>query len=731
MSTSQDSNVRTNESPYKISERLFKLCQSSDSVSSLLARDPSLAPGEAWKKLFGHHECCGNGRDIHDIGKVPVSPEELRRARACGKWGPQEPSELFLRIYHDALCTLDDDLAGGMVSPCLMGSSGTMPLTIVSVIPDIVRHMSNLIVRAQKEVFLATNYWQNGVASKYITDAIRELSRRAGERGGARIVMKILYDRGSPRQLLNPHYLVPESEYTGESIGLPPRSEIPNVDLQVMNYHRLLLGTFHAKYMVVDRRVAVVQSNNIQDNDNVEMMVEVEGPIVDSIYDMALLSWHERLEPPLPTRESPAAENGTREASSSSMSHDDIFSSEGTIKGYSVIVDPDKMPKENYDLEAIHQTRAARRGRTASSDETNTTPATESPTNDAIGPRRFQPQDSHGHSSKPSEELFKAATTTALPEHTTDDPHYDDTLAGEIQRVQASLLPQPGETPTQALSRHLNHTMNRGFQGTAPSRDPPDAVTPYVPHAARTADDAFAMALLCRPPHGAPARGPLANPQDAAWLSALRGARHSVFIQSPTLNAEALLPAIAQACERGVHVYCYVCLGYNDAGELLPLQGGHNESVSHHLHTSSLLSSSAKQRLHWHWYVAADQTFPLPSSSSPSSPRRRSCHIKLLIVDSRVGIVGSGNQDTQSWTHSQEANLLVDSARVCRAWLDAVVRRGQNTALYGAVDRVDGVWRDRAGREAPGATGVEAGRLRSLIRGVVGAVRRVRGEGGF
>jgi hypothetical protein len=42
--------------------------------------------------------------------------------------------------------------------------------------------------------------------------------------------------------------------------------------------------------MVVDRRVAVVQSNNIQDNDNLEMMTQIEGDIVNSVYDTALLA---------------------------------------------------------------------------------------------------------------------------------------------------------------------------------------------------------------------------------------------------------------------------------------------------------------------------------------------------------------------------------------------------------------------------------------------------------
>ncbi|KAI1079107.1 IQ calmodulin-binding motif protein [Whalleya microplaca] len=656
---------------------------------------------------------------LRDIGKRSATPEELDRARASGKWGPEEPSELFLRLYHDARSTLEAHPESGMVSPSLMGSSGTMPLTIISVIPDIVRHMSNLIVRAEHEVFLATNFWQNSAAARYIVNAMKELSRRAGERG-SRVVMKIIYDRGSPRQLLDPHYIVPEGEYTGKAVGLPAPHEIPNVDLEVMNYHHPILGTFHAKYMIVDRRVAILQSNNIQDNDNLEMMVQVEGPIVDSLYDMAQLSWHKKLDPPLPMRDSPAAEAGV---TSFDASHAEIFSPEGTIKGHSAVVDPNKMPpREAYVSDAINQ---------AQPDETNPRDGTDGAVPDNVAKAHFQSQvDGAEHqgllrSLEPPSESDKdnppvhIEMADPLPEHLADDPHYDSNLAEEIQRIQARVSPKPGETQRQAVTRRLNHTVNPDFAGTAPECDPRDEMTPYIPHPAHAP---FPMAMVCRAPHGPPNHNSASCPQNAAWLSALRNARTNVFIQSPTLNAEPLVPAIAEACERGVDVYCYVCLGYNDSGELLPLQGGHNEMIAHKLYAS--LSAPAKQRLHYYWYVAKDQTQPIVAER-----KRRSCHIKLMIVDEHIGIVGNGNQDTQSWFHSQEINIMLDSPTICRAWIDAL-RRNQNTHIYGRLSAEEGVWRDAQGKEAEGAMGVDPGRC-SWAKGVVGAVKRLQGTGGF
>ncbi|KAK8079554.1 hypothetical protein PG997_007372, partial [Apiospora hydei] len=702
-------------SDYKIVPALVQLCQEPESVSSRLAKQPDLAPGDVWKKLYSRHERqLSKARDIRDIGKGSLADGELEKARQCGKWGPTEPSDLFLRLYHDALCTLDEDLGCGMVSPSLMGSSGVVPLTIISCIPDIVRHMSNLIVRAEKEVFIATNYWQNGVASSYLTNAIKELSRRCGERG-TRAVVKVVYDRGSARQVFQPHQVVSEKDYTGKAVGLPSQDEIPNIDLQAMNYHDPLLGTFHAKFMVVDRKIAVLQSNNIQDNDNLEMMVQLEGPIVDSVYDMALLTWHKALEPPLPSHDTPVATDADGRQSFD-INHGDVFTSQGTLHGSQAVVLPERMvPRAAaYGIEAdqaLIVDGAGSSGTESTLENSNgqapliqngAANGTVNGTNGAVGQTESGVAGNlqqNNQSVPASQTIDSVQTGQPLPEHMADDPHYDADLGGEIARVQASIAGGPGESHMQAVGRHLNHTINWGWEGArAPECDPRDAMTPYMPHPAHAP---LPVALVNRDPYGPPNHKSVANPQNAAWLSALRNAEKNVFIQSPTLNAEPLVPAIVEACERGIDVYCYICLGYNDVGELLPMQGGHNEMIAKKLFDA--LSPTGKERLHWYWYVGKDQSRPVAASS-----KKRSCHIKLMIVDERVGIAGSGNQDTQSWFHSQEVNAMIDSPAVCRGWIDAL-RRNQNTHRYGRVGREDGVWRDGEGVRGAGEYGGGSG----------------------
>jgi hypothetical protein len=51
-----------------------------------------------------------------------------------------------------------------------------------------------------------------------------------------------------------------------------------------------------------------------------------------------------------------------------------------------------------------------------------------------------------------------------------------------------------------------------------------------------------------------------------------------------------------------------------------------------------------------------------------------------MIVDEHLGIQGNGNQDTQSWFHSMEVNIMIDSHEICKDWIEQL-RRNQSTNL--------------------------------------------------
>lgn len=123
-----------------ISDKVYEMCKSKQSVSSLLAENPTMTPGEAAKKLYHPAEVAlTEGHPPKE--RIPASPEELQRAFECGNFGPTRPSETFLRIFHDSLVPLNHDPLMGVCSPSLVGSSGVIPLTIIGPLPDICRHM--------------------------------------------------------------------------------------------------------------------------------------------------------------------------------------------------------------------------------------------------------------------------------------------------------------------------------------------------------------------------------------------------------------------------------------------------------------------------------------------------------------------------------------------------------------------------------------------------------------
>lgn len=112
-----------------------------------------------------------------------------------------------------------------------------------------------------------------------------ELSKRSEDRV-QKPVVKLMFDRANLMQFLRNRQRVGPEQW--KNFGLPTQDQIRNIHLEVIvrffcthysfasdirtqNYHRPIVGTFHAKYMVIDRRIACVSSNNIQDRVDLEL----------------------------------------------------------------------------------------------------------------------------------------------------------------------------------------------------------------------------------------------------------------------------------------------------------------------------------------------------------------------------------------------------------------------------------------------------------------------------
>lgn len=154
-----------------------------------------------------------------------------------------------------------------------------IPLSIISPIPTIIGHYADCIVRAEREIYFATNFWESSDSAGTIVSAFKELSRRVGERGSPKVVVKLIYDRGTPKQMIKAHQLVQPDEYSGGRVQLPRPEEIPNVLLEVLNYHVPPVGTFHSKYceFLLSRVRQAADCSTVRELGGISAMISLNG----------------------------------------------------------------------------------------------------------------------------------------------------------------------------------------------------------------------------------------------------------------------------------------------------------------------------------------------------------------------------------------------------------------------------------------------------------------------
>lgn len=188
-----------------------------------------------------------------------------------------------------------------------------------------------------------------------------------------------------------------------------------------------------------------------------------------------MISWHKKLDPPMPCLHPPAV--SVIEPTSFGAGHASIFSSTGSIEGHSAVVDPAMMPtRKPYGIEAtsVNGELANIANRDSSIERSPRVRNSSNSLEIQSGNRQKLEQNSLA-SEQPSAVALVASSETPKgnslpavqsphhtdeiwPEHTTDDPHYDNDIADEVSRIQATVSAGPNETAMQAVTRHLNHT---------------------------------------------------------------------------------------------------------------------------------------------------------------------------------------------------------------------------------------------------------------------------------
>jgi len=159
-------------------------------------------------------------------------------------------------------------------------TTGDVQKVVASSLPEVMDHYLDVISKASREICIATAYYdRTSRAAQMFVDQLKSLDRSLYHQAD----VMILLDCGSIRHLMSNRVSIH-----------PSRLWIPtfkNLSVRVVSYHDVPLGTMHAKFMVVDRRVAIISSNNIQDRPNLELSVELHGNVASKIHNLFKQLW--------------------------------------------------------------------------------------------------------------------------------------------------------------------------------------------------------------------------------------------------------------------------------------------------------------------------------------------------------------------------------------------------------------------------------------------------------
>lgn len=153
------------------------------------------------------------------------------------------------------------------------------------------------------------------------------------------------------------------------------------------------------------------------------------------------------------------------------------------------------------------------------------------------------------------------------------------------------------------------------------------------------------------------------TPQNCAWWTIMSLAKNYITICTPTFNAKHAIQAVYNACKRNITTTLILTKNFNDKKEAMPFQGGTNNNVVKALR-KRLRKVGKETMLVVRWYVGKNERRPRIGVHS---------HVKFLIVDDEIVIFGNGNMDTQSWYHSMEVNIALESSELCKKMIDVMM----------------------------------------------------------
>ncbi|KAF3940925.1 hypothetical protein ABW19_dt0203539 [Dactylella cylindrospora] len=188
----------------------------------------------------------------------------------------------------------------------------------------------------------------------------------------------------------------------------------------------------------------------------------------------------------------------------------------------------------------------------------------------------------------------------------------------------------------------------------------------------------------------------LGNPQNAFIMAAIEGAEESIYLHTPNVTAKPIINALLRAVKRGVVVEVVTSMQMMKVEQLVTAGTTTEKCLVkmiedvQNFKKNPPATASTTGALFIYQYNAMKRPPMPPFVKRPEDNHRLKwfdkSHVKCLIVDEEVAMLGSGNADRASWVTSQEINvgLFLSKAKT------GVIRKGLVDALAGRLEVVKG-----------------------------------------
>ncbi|EMD60602.1 hypothetical protein COCSADRAFT_150688 [Bipolaris sorokiniana ND90Pr] len=155
-----------------------------------------------------------------------------------------------------------------------------------------------LLESADHELILVTCFWARSASLDILNSVLRKLSTKAVIRGTQKIRVRLCFSSSSIFQKLFHSQGVTGQTYPPstwvQKLGLPDPSELHGLNLEIKSIFLLPFSVMHPKFIIVDRKTAILPSCNISWEEWFEGAITLTGPIVTQFLKFYRSFWERK-----------------------------------------------------------------------------------------------------------------------------------------------------------------------------------------------------------------------------------------------------------------------------------------------------------------------------------------------------------------------------------------------------------------------------------------------------